>query len=240
MAILHKFKEFDFGDGFETSNAILTNTPYLPEILIIGTFNPGTPNSNFADFFYGRNFFWPAFKNLFIHNQLILNHRRIPNRGGLPEFPNPSLIEIKNLCARLKLTFCDLISQVLHHENPNYEILVNDNIIFNNQEYNLILDDKTKGIYGLANLNALNQIEWATNQIISYLLENPQIHSIYFSRKPIGIWADQWNKIINHDHISNRFHTNIFTPSAQGSPVSLSLERLLIQIPISVNYVSIG
>lgn len=227
MSVLHKFKEYDFGGGFETTNAILTSTPYLPEVLIIGTFNPGTPNANFADFFYGRNFFWPAFKNLFIFNQLHLINRRIPNRGGLPEALNPSLEEIKSLCTQLKLSFGDLISQVLFHNNPNYEILDNDNIIFNQHEYNLIQDGKNKGIFGLGNLNALNQIEWSTKNIISYLVAHPQIHSIYFTRKPTGIWGEHWNTIINHDQIKNRFYTNIFTPSAQGFPVYQSLERLL-------------
>jgi hypothetical protein len=227
MAILHKFKESDFGDGFGTTNAILTSTPYLPEVLIIGTFNPGTPNANFADFFYGRNFFWPAFKNLFVYNQLCLNSRRIPNRGGLPGILNPSFDEIKVLCTRLKLSFCDLINQVLYLDNPNYEILANDNIIFNQQEYNLIQDGQSKGILGLENLNELNQIQWSTDHIISYLLNNPQIHSIYFTRKPTGIWGEHWNAIINHDQISNRFHTNIFTPSAQGKPVFQSMERLI-------------
>lgn len=227
MPITHKFKEFDFGNGFETTNAILTSTPYKPEVLIIGTFNPNTPNGNFADFFYGRNFFWPAFKNLFIHNQLQITNRRIPNRGKLPDSLNPTLEEIKLLCINLKLSFCDLISQVLYLENPHYQILENDNIVFNQQEFNLIQDGNKNGILGLESLNDINQIQWSTNQIISYLLDNPQIHSIYFTRKPTGIWGQHWNNIINHGQISNRFHTNIYTPSAQGSPVYFSIERLI-------------
>lgn len=227
MAISHKFKDFDFGDGFGTQNSILSMTPYKPEILILGTFNPDTPNSNFADFFYGRNFFWPAFNNLFCHNQLILTSRRIPNRGNLPIELNPTLQEIKELSLRLKLTFADLISDVLHINNPIYDFLNNDNIIYNHKEYNLIQDGKKNSVLGLENLNTIGQIKWTTDSIINYLIENPQIHSIYFTRKPTGVWGDNWNQIINNREISNRSFTNIFTPSGQGAPVKLSMERLL-------------
>ena len=71
MSIKHKFYQTSFGNGFETHNAILDITPYKPELMIVGTFNPDTPNTNYADFFYGRNFFWTAFKNLFNHNCMV-------------------------------------------------------------------------------------------------------------------------------------------------------------------------
>ncbi len=53
MSIQHKFYQTSFGNGFETHNAILDITPYKPEVMIVGTFNPDTPNANYADFFYG-------------------------------------------------------------------------------------------------------------------------------------------------------------------------------------------
>lgn len=56
MEIKHIFYDQDFGDGFSTHGLIL-ETPYLPEIMIIGTFNPDTPKTNFADFFYERIIF---------------------------------------------------------------------------------------------------------------------------------------------------------------------------------------
>ena len=97
MPIQHKFFQKNFGNGFETNNAILDITPYNPEVMIIGTFNPEAPNANFADFFYGRNFFWTAFKNLFIHNNVVIPFRRMPPNGIPPAILNPTLQEIFEL-----------------------------------------------------------------------------------------------------------------------------------------------
>lgn len=227
MAIQHKFYNTVFGNGFSTTNAILNVTPYKPEVMIVGTFNPNTPYANFADFFYGRNFFWPAFKNLFVHNNVTLLNRRMPPNGAPPAQLNPTLSEIYEMCIKLKLTFSDLVLQVLHVNNPNYQILPNDNIIFNGQEYNLIQDGQQGTIGGLQQLNVLGQIDWNTENIINYLCKNPQIKSIYFTRRPTGIWAAQWNLIINHSCMTGRLTTNIFTPSGAGAPVNRSMYRLL-------------
>lgn len=227
MSITHKFRDFNFGDGFGTSNAILTNIPYEPEVLILGTFNPNTPNSNFADFFYGRNFFWPAFMNLFVNNEVILTNRRIPNRGPLPIRLVPTLEEIKILSSRLKLTFADLIIEVFHNTNSDYQIMQNGNVMFNQIEYNLIQDGKKGNVLGLDNLNSIGQVNWGTEFIIKFLNDNPQIHSIYLTRKPTGVWGEHWYQIISKAVIPNRNFTNIFTPSAQGNPVNMSMPRLI-------------
>lgn len=227
MPIQHKFYQTDFKNGFQTKNAILDITPYKPEIMIVGTFNPDTPNANFADFFYGRNFFWPAFKNLFFYKKIVIKQRRMPPHGIPPKVLNPTLLEILSLCTKLKLTFADLILEVLHKNNPSYELLKNDNIIFNDIEYNLIQDGKNGIVSGLQQLNALNQVHWNTQNIIKYLCENPNIKAIYFTRRPTGIWATQWNQIINHDCMKDRLLTNIFTPSGAGSPINRSISRLI-------------
>jgi len=227
MSIPHKFYHSNFGEGLQSNNAILDCTPYKPEVMIVGTFNPDTPNANFADFFYGRNLFWPAFKNLFIHNGVVLLNRRMPQRGAPPAILDPSLQEILALSSKLKLTFSDLILEVLHHDNPNYQILRNDNVIINGFEYNLIQDGRKDNISGLEQLDTLGQVNWNTRNIIKYLCENPQIKSIYFTRRPTGIWANQWNLIINHECMKGRIMTNLFTPSGAGSPVNRSMARLL-------------
>lgn len=227
MPIQHKFYQANFGNGFETHNAILDITPYKPEVMIVGTFNPDTPNANFADFFYGRNFFWTAFKNLFIHNAVVIPNRRMPPNGNPPAILNPTLLEIFDLCKKLKLTFSDLVLEVLHNNNPVYQLLPNDNVIFNGLEYNLIQDGQNGIIGGLQQLNALGQVNWNTQNIITYLCNNPQIKTIYFTRRPTGIWAAQWNLIINHSCITGRLTTNIFTPSGAGAPVNRSMARLL-------------
>lgn len=227
MPIQHKFYQTNFGDGFETHNAILDITPYKPEVMIVGTFNPNTPNANFADFFYGRNFFWTAFKNLFVHNGVVLLNRRMPTNGVPPAILDPTLLEIFKLCKKLKLTFSDLVLEVLHSNNPNYQLLQNDNVIFNEVEYNLIQDGQKGIVGGLQQLNALRQVNWNTQNIINYLCKNPQIKTIYFTRRPIGIWAAQWNLIVNHSCMAGRFTTNLFTPSGAGAPVNRSMTRLL-------------
>lgn len=227
MPIQHKFYQTNFSNGFETHNAILDITPYKPEVMIVGTFNPDTPNANFADFFYGRNFFWTAFKNLFIHNAVVISNRRMPPNGNPPAILNPTLLEIFDLCRKLKLTFSDLVLEVLHNNSPVYQVLPNDNVIFNRVEYNLIQDGQNENVGGLQQLNALGQVNWNTQNIITYLCNNPQINTIYFTRRPTGIWATQWNQIINHNCMTGRLKTNIFTPSGAGAPVNRSMIRLL-------------
>jgi len=227
MPVRHKFYQTDFGNGFATHNAILDIVPYRPEVMILGTFNPETPNANFADFYYGRNFLWTAFKNLFILQQLVLQNRRMPQNGNPPAVLDPTLLEIFEICFRLKLTFSDLVLEVLHTDNPNFQLLQNDNVIFNQQEFNLIQDGQNENVGGLQQLNTIDQVNWNTQNIIKYLCDNPQIKSIYFTRRPTGIWADHWNQIINHECMTGRLLTNIFTPSGQGRPVFHSMARLL-------------
>ncbi len=224
MPIFHKFFQTNWNNGFETHNAILDITPYKPEVMIIGTFNPGTPNAK-ADFFYGRNYFWPAFKNLFILNHPNLLNTRMP-LNGIPQphdLLNPTLAEIFCLCLKLKLTFADLICQVLHNEHPQYELLPNDHVIFSGQEYNLITDDNQ----GLLPLDGLGQVNWNTQNIIEYLCDNPQIRTVYFTRRPTGIWAGHWNAIKNHNCMAGRQLLNIYTPSGQSLQGTPRMTKLL-------------
>ena len=227
MSILHKFYQTNFGNGFETHNAILDITPYNPEVMIIGTFNPKTLHANYADFFYGRNFFWTAFKNLFNHNAPMITKRRMPTNGIPQEILNPSFSEIFDLCIRLKLSFSDLILEVLHYNNPVFKTLQNDNIIFNKVEYNLIQDAKKGNINGLHQLNVIRQVHWNTQNIINYLCNNPQIKTIYLTRQPTGIWAAHWDQVITHNCMVGRVTRNLFTPSGAGAPVNRSMIRLL-------------
>lgn len=227
MPIHHKFYNTNFGQGFQTENAVLKITPYKPEIMIVGTFNPDTPNANPADYFYGRNFFWTAFKNLFYHNGVVLENRRMPTNGVPPAILNPTLQELFDLCTNLKLSFSDLVLEVLHLNNPNYQLLQNDNVIYNGLEYNLIQDGKRGIVGGLQQLDLLGQLNWNTQNVINYLCVNPQIKTIYFTRRPTGIWGNQWNIIKNHKCMTGRLVTNLFTPSGAGAPVNRSMRRLL-------------
>lgn len=226
MPVQHKFLNHDWMNGFFTENAILKTDFYKPEVLIIGTNNPDTPNANFADFFYGRNYFWPAFKNL-SNGNFEISTRRMPSNGA-PILPlNPTTFEIFELCKQFKFSFADLISNVLVTQNQ-IDFLPNDNIVFQGQEYNLINDNARDGIGGLAELNQFNEVEWNTDRIIEFLCLNPQIKYVYFSRQPTGIWEEHWNQIIQSKCAVDKVFSVIYTPSGNaltGSPRMNALMR---------------
>ncbi|WP_026978215.1 hypothetical protein [Flavobacterium tegetincola] len=214
MPVSHKFLNHNWENGFRAENAILKTDLYKPEVLIIGTNNPSTPNGNYADFFYGRNYFWTAFKNL-VNGNYNLQQRRMPPNGA-PQFPlNPTIEEVFDLCKRFKFSFADLISSVLINQNE-INFLANDNVILNDIQYNLINDNKIAGIGGLAELNAIGEVAWNTKEIIKYLCENPQIKNIYFTRQPKGIWGNHWNEIKRNDCSKNRNFYVIYTPSGNS------------------------
>lgn len=224
MPVEHKFLNHNnWKNGFWTENAILKTDKYEPEVLIIGTNNPNTPNANFADFFYGRNYFWPAFKNL-ANGNYDLKSRRMPSNGS-PKFPlNPTLDEIFELCKQFKFSFADLNTCVLINQH-NIDFLPNDNVILNNIEYNLINDSKKNGVLGLEELDLIGEVEWNTNEIISYLKENQKIKEVYLTRQPTGIWKKHWDeiKIENPDKIFKV----IYTPSGNSLPGSPRLNSLI-------------
>ncbi len=216
MAILHTMCTKNWLGGFGTNNnAILTETPYKPEILIIGTYNPDTPENNaIADFFYGRNYFWPAFHNLSNNNPILLLQRRDVGNA-------PNIEGIFNLCEHFRLSFADLIFSVMQNDNPVYQ-LEGNTVHFNDNNYNLI-DDKD-----LAALNQVRQVEWNAHNIISYLTITPSIHTVYFTRQPINPYQHYWNAIADHDYGRPLQFKKIFTPAARrlgGNPLIARLLR---------------
>ena len=212
MRINHKFltvnpqqNQFNWDNRFYTENVILKNIDiYKPEIMFLGTFNPELQN-NPADFFYGRNFFWTAFKNLFIEGQIIFDTERL----ALNPY-NPTLEEIFQLCIRLKLTFTDLVNSIFN-EQDNNRIIVRQNkdyLTFENIEYNPISDGD------LQRLNRIQKVNWNTENIISYLNNNRQIRKIYLTRRNDLCWQTQVNQIINA--LREIEIIPVYTPSAQG------------------------
>jgi hypothetical protein len=151
----------------------------------------------------------------------------MPKRGKPQKAVNPSLDEIKMLCVYLKLTFSDLIAEVLHKSEGNYQMLNNDNVSFQEKIFNLIQDSKKGQIEGLNQLDKLGQVRSNTDNIIEYLLSNPQIKTIYFTRKPTDVWKMYWNTIVLDERLRDRKFTNLFTPSGQGIQVSNSINRLI-------------
>jgi hypothetical protein len=204
-SIKHKFIQTDFGQGFSTRNAILQNTPYNPEILFLGTFNPNTEELyNIADFFYGRNWFWPALFNLFEYQNFKFSKQR---KFYSPL--EPSLKEILDFSTKHKLTFADLIQEVIIKENTDYR-LVKNTVFIGEERFDLINDSD------LADLNELDQVAWSTESIISYLMKCGSIKSVYLTRKPCEPYLTQWNKILNIDYGREVNFYKIFTPSGQG------------------------
>jgi hypothetical protein len=212
MRINHKFLTvnpqqniLNWDNRFYTENVILKNVDiYKPEIMFLGTFNPELQN-NHADFFYGRNFFWTAFKNLFSPRQEIINEERLTFNPY-----NPTLEEIFELCIRLKLTFSDLVNSIFD-EQDNNNILVKQNkeyTSFRNIEYNPIKDGD------LEKLNRINKVNWNTRNIITFLNNNRQIRKIYLTRSNNLCWQTQINQIIQA--LPEIDIIPIYTPSAQG------------------------
>jgi hypothetical protein len=205
MAIFHKFKEIDFGKGFATKDAILVETPFKPEILFIGTFNPLTnEKDNTADCFYGRNWFWPILFNIFHYKKIELDKQRKFYKPN----PKPSLAEIFEFMKLHKITFADLITQVL--EDKDDYCLAKNKIIFKETNYDLIKDSD------LSKLSQLGKIKWNKEELIKYIENNPTIKTFYFTRKPTKPFSDILieirEKFINRN-LKIKF---LFTPSGQS------------------------
>lgn len=232
MAVQHKFLNVPRGgfggdQRFWTANGILHTDAYEPEVLFVGTFNPDTPNANFADFYYGRNYFWPAMADLLKYNAPVLLQRRMPTNGAPQGVLVPSLQDIVKMCVKGRIAFADLIGEVLHKGVPQYHPLANDNVVWNGVEYNLIQDGMQNGVAGLVQLHAFGQVNWKTQAITAYLQATPSIKLVYFTRRPAQVWREQWNLLVNNANLVGRSFTNLFTPSGQGAPVHRNMIRLL-------------
>ncbi|RXJ51091.1 hypothetical protein [Gelidibacter gilvus] len=206
MGIPHKFLNTDFGNGFNTNNAILTSTPYQPEILFIGTFNPLTNgDANPADFFYGRNWFWPILFNIFEHNREVIIQSQ---RKYCPPHFNPTLLDIFKFMKTHKITFADLIMKVF----PETELdNIDGNIItYDNETYNLINDNH------LIQLNQFNEVMWSTKYLIKYIEANPTIKQVYFTRKTVNPFTAELIQVQNALNQRGVTIKYLFTPSGQG------------------------
>lgn len=165
-------------DGYATQNAILVNTPYQPEVIIIGSFNHGW-NWNNADFFYGRNMYmWTVMANLFIHNANISIARRNPPPGN----NIPSLNQIFNICQKGKLCFADVVLGL----NNIIPVAVN-----NNQKSILVNGIYNWNDYKDSHLNHMGLMGWLDDNlknIIRFIESTPSIKHIYFTFATGGPW----------------------------------------------------
>ena len=212
MPVNHRFLKHNFGNGFATHNAILDTTPYEPEVLFVGTYNPTTNAVNSADFFYGRksSWFWPTMKNLFVHGNVVqFNRRQLVQMGPPPVLINPLLHEVFDLCIDTRMVFADLMKKTFHNRSSDYQLRKNV-ATYQNVAYNLVDDN------ALANLDALGQVKWSTEDVISYLRRTPSIYCVRLTRQPTGVWQQHWNGIVNANYGREINFGTIHTPAGMG------------------------
>jgi hypothetical protein len=199
MSIIHKFQEHDFGNGFQTHNSILDSTPYEPEVLILGTFNPNTQgNHNLANFFYGRdNYLFPMLHGIF-------NLQTIYNQS--PPYENI----IWPICNKLKLSFADLITSIFPEENIQLISGTND-VIYNEKRYNLLKDNH---LIELDNLH--NQIVWNDINIINYINNKPSLKYVYLTQKSSNKFLEKYNNIVESTSRENLSFRRLYTPTGQS------------------------
>ncbi len=185
MPIRHRFENKPpdapanaWPQGYATTNAILSSTPYEPEVIIIGSFNHGWP-WNDADFFYGRGMYmWTVMANLFLHNNNVLIARRNPSPGNNA----PSLTQIFEICKRGKLCFADVVLGI-NAAIPAVENAAAQSFLVN-------------GIYNWndykdGHLNHMGNLGWLDDNvqnIIQFIQDTPSIKHIYFTFATGGAW----------------------------------------------------
>lgn len=208
MAILHKFQNHYWENGFWTENSILKNDFYDPEVIFIGTFNHGW-NFNPSDFFYGRGMYmWPIMANFFQHNQNLFNTVRNINNN------EPTLDEIFEICKKGKITFADIVKgtneKAIIKEFDNHVRIANIDYIWKDYK-----DEH------LNHLGVNNLLDDNTDQIIKHINSTPSIKHVYFTFKTGGNWI-----LSKKTQISNEINTSscsIFTPSANGFGTNLAI-----------------
>lgn len=200
MAILHKFQNYDWKNGFKTENSILKSEFYSPEILFIGTFNHGW-TCNPSDFFYGRGMYmWPIMANLFLHNENHLTKARNINNDV------PTLNDIFEICKKGKICFADIV------KGTKEEIKINDK-----NGYIVVNDTYNWTDYKDSHLNYMGQMKWLddnTEKIIDYIKQTPSIKHIYFTFKTGGNWILEKKSNISQN-VEVRC-SSIFTPTGTG------------------------
>ena len=114
MACTHKFRNY----------LDLEQLDFEPTTLVVGTFNPEWPESNRAQWFYGRtanNYFWDILPRLYRQGSLI----------------NATHIEWKQFCHDKQIAITDLISSIddANPDNPKHHKMLggfSDNAIVHN------------------------------------------------------------------------------------------------------------
>lgn len=186
---------FNGNNRFYTNSAILHTTHYKPKVLIIGTYNDANVQDNLADFFYGRNYFWPVMYN-FAHNYEHGNINQLTSsrkRSLISGAPNPTLNQILELCKHFELTFADLVQDVLVPLINHKDSEVNT---------------------AIGNGHAIDNVA----HIVQFLNNNPTIEFVYCTTKfgNLDFLLNLWNQIIENVNRNNITFGCLRSPSGQG------------------------
>jgi hypothetical protein len=203
MAVLHKFQNVDFRNGFQTRNSILEATQYDPEVIFIGTFNHGW-TWNRADFFYGRDMYmWTILGNMFLNGRNVWRS----TRSAPPLIP--SLEQIFQICEKGKIAFADIIKGTKNtipavQNETNETVLVNDNYIWSTYQDSKLIHMAHQG-----------WIDDNVQEIIDFIDRTKSIKHVYYTFKT-GDWFIAKVLEINQ-HLRGGVSTgSIFTPSGNG------------------------
>jgi len=201
----HQFPGFE-GEKFRTNSTILFPGHYSPIIMFIGTHNDGDVPGNSADFFYGRNYFWPVWRSL-LNTPGVLNGPKGRREDHMAEIPLYGVENsIYNICKLGLMTFADLVFEV-------------DGDLNNHQD---------------ENIPQAGTIKWATDEIIDFLKSTPSIRFVYATRQMENAapWTGQWDKIVeamsDRDVLFGRIHTPSGMGAGQG-PRRETLKQLWLQ-----------
>lgn len=178
MSCLHKFH----------SELNLNEIDYVPNTLIVGTFNPSWPDNNNAQWFYGRTFdengnqnnnFWDVLPRIYGENSLI----------------NASPEEWKFFCRDKGIVITDLIYSI-NDADPSNQVHRNILGTFSDKDISEKFND-----YTYVN-------------IINILVNNPTIQNVYLTRG-IGetFWRRLWRPIINYTIENSIYESQLLTPS---------------------------
>ena len=202
MPFLHKYQEYNFGNGFQTHNSILDTVPYEPEVIFIGTYNHGW-SWNHSDFFYGRGMYmWTVLGNLFLHGHNHLINQRTINHN------EPTFAQLFEICKIGKIAFADIVKgisdDISSEEQPQ-----NKRVIVNGYSWETYKDGP------LDHMGAKGWLDDNVPAIINFINATHSIKQVYFTFKS-GNWVV--NKL---NDICKGIRTEVscwslFTPTANG------------------------
>jgi hypothetical protein len=178
MACRHKFESY----------LNLERLDFTPSTLIVGTFNPSWPESNKAEWFYGRthdekgnqnNNFWDVLPRVYGEKSLI---------NLMPE-------DWKCFCKRNNIAITDLIISIedANKSNPQHEKFIST------------YSDKAI---------ATKFKKQTPVNIVDLLTSNPSIRNVYLTRGTgNGLWNKLWKPVVKYCNQNGITSNTLLTPS---------------------------